>query len=131
MISELLSDLKYRVRALFRRGEMEHELDDEMRFHIEREAEKYRAAGMTAEEAGRRGRVLFGGGGVVKGERRDAGGLSYLESIMQDLRYAIRALRRNPGFTIGVMVTLALGIGANTAMLGVVARLLFRSPPLL
>jgi predicted permease len=131
MISELLSDLKYRLRALFRRGEMEHELDDEMRFHIEREAEKYQATGISAEEARRRAHVAFGGVELAKEESRDARGLSVLETIQQDLRYAIRSLRRNPVFTAGVIVTLALGIGANTAMFGVVDRLLFRNPPML
>ena len=131
MVSEFLGDLRYRLRALFRRTTVERELDDELRFHIEREAKKYRDAGMMPDEAMRRARVAFGGVDMAKEASRDGRGLTWLESMGQDLRYALRALRRNPGFTFGVIVTLGLGIGANAAMFGVVDRLLFRTPPYL
>jgi putative ABC transport system permease protein len=130
-LAEITSDVKYRIRALLRRGELERELDEELGFHVEREAEKRRAEGVPAEEALRQARVAFGGVEQIKERSRDTRGLSFLEIISQDLRYAIRSLGRNPGFTAGVILTLGLGIGANTAMFSVVDRLLFRSLPML
>lgn len=131
MIPELLSDIRYRLRALFRRGAVELELDQELRFHLEREAEKHVREGHSPEEAMRRARIAFGGMDVVKEASREGRGLRWLETILQDLRYAGRSLRRSPAFTLGVMVTLALGIGANAVMFGIVDRLLFRTPPFL
>jgi len=131
MLTEILSDIRYRLRALFRRQAVERELDQELRFHLEREAEKYLKQGASPDEAMRRARVAFGGIDSAKEASRDGRGLALLETATADLRYALRSLRRNPGFTLGVVVTLALGIGANAAMFGIVDRLLFRSPPYL
>ncbi len=130
MLAEFFSDLQYRFRALFSRSAVEQEMDEELRFHLQREAEKLMADGFPAAEAMRRARVAFGGVESVKEASRDGRGLALLETIAQDLRYAIRSLRRNPGFTIGVILTLGLGIGANAAMFGIVDRLLFRTPAL-
>jgi putative ABC transport system permease protein len=131
MVSELWSDIRYRVRALLRRRAMESDLDEELRFHLEREADKHEAAGLSRDEAIRRARVAFGGVERAKDESRDGRGTQLLESAMQDLRYSIRTLRARPGFTLGVVMTLGLGIGANAAMFGIVDRLLFRPPPFL
>ena len=131
MIAELLSDLRYRARALFNRRAVERELDDELRFHLQHEAEKHAREGVPAAEAMRRDRLAFGGVDVAKEASRDGRGLSLLENALQDLRYAVRSLRRNPAFTIGVILTLGLGIGANAAMFDIVDRLLFRAPPYL
>ena len=125
-ISDWMSDLRYRMRALFRRAELERELDDELRFHIERETEKHVRAGVDRAEAARRARLSFGGVDRVKEDSRDARGVRVLEIVVRDLRYAIRGLRAHPGFTLAVVATLALGIGANTAMFGIVDRLMFR-----
>ncbi len=131
MLTEILSDIRYRLRALFRRAAVERELDQELRFHLEREAEKHLREGASPDEAMRRARVAFGGVDSAKEASRDGRGLALLETATRDLRYALRSLRRNPGFTLGVVLTLALGIGANAAMFGIVDRLLFRSPPYL
>ena len=128
MIDELWSDVRYRVRALFRRADVERELDDELRFHLDRETEKLVAAGIPPHEARRRARLAFGGVDAAKEGSRDVRGTALIESVIQDVRYALRGLRARPAFTAGVVVTLALGIGANTAMFGVVDRLLFRAP---
>ena len=128
MFSELWSDLRYRARALFNRRALERELDDELRFHIECEAEKYERAGVPRAEAMRRARLAFGGVDRAKEESRDARGTLLLETALQDVRYALRGLRARPSFTVGVMLTLGLGIGANAAMFGIVDRLLFRTP---
>jgi putative ABC transport system permease protein len=128
MLAEFFSDLRYRFRALFSRRAVEQELDEELRFHLQREAEKLMADGIPAAEATRRARVEFGGVESVKEASRDGRGLALVETLMQDLRYAVRALRRNPGFTIGVILTLGLGIGVNAAMFGIVDQLLFRAP---
>jgi putative ABC transport system permease protein len=123
-----LNDLRFRLRALFRRNVMDRELDAELGFHIEQEAAKHIRAGKTPDEARRLARASFGGMERIKDDTRDARGLVALETLAQDLRYAVRGLAANPIFTAGVVVTLGLGIGANAAMFGIVDRLLFRSP---
>src|SRR5437660_9627447 len=131
MLSQLLSDIRYRLRALFARASVEQELDDELRFHIEREAEKYERQGMSHEPALRRARLEFGGVEQVKEASRDMRGIARLESIVRDLRYAMRSLKNRPAFTLTVIATLALGIGANTAIFPLVDALVLRPLPVL
>ncbi len=131
MWARLWSEVRYRARAVFRREAMERELDEELQFHLEREAARHRAAGLPAGEALRQARLAFGGVERVKEASRDGRGVRWLERAGQDLRYAARSLRRTPGFTIAVIATLGLGVGINAAMFGIVDRLLFRAPPFL
>ncbi|MGE5101563.1 MAG: permease prefix domain 1-containing protein, partial [Deltaproteobacteria bacterium] len=112
----MLKDIRYRLRAVFRRGSVEQELDDEIRFHLEREAEKYVRSGVDPADAMRRARLAFGGVDNTKEESREARGTARIESIVQDLRYSMRSLRHQPHFTVAVVLTLALGIGANVAL---------------
>ncbi|HWP71023.1 MAG TPA: ABC transporter permease [Gemmatimonadaceae bacterium] len=127
----MLNDLLYRLRALFKRETMERELDDELRFHIEKETAKLVSAGMSPDDARRQARASFGGLEGIKDDTRDARGLVLLETLAQDIRYAARGLAARPVFTGGIVLTLGLGIGANATMFGIVDRLLFRSPPTL
>ena len=129
MLSELWSELRYRLRAFLRREDVERELDDELRFHIEREAEKYVRAGLHPDEARRRARVIFGGVELTKERSRDARGIARLESLAQDVRYALRSLRQHRAFSVTVVLTLALGIGANVAIFALVDALLLRPLP--
>jgi predicted permease len=125
----LLNDVRYRLRALFSRDSVEQELDAELRFHIQREAEKYERQGMSHEAALRRARLEFGGVELMKDASRDLRGTARLESLVRDLRYATRSLKSRPAFALTVIATLALGIGANAAIFTLVDALLLRPLP--
>jgi predicted permease len=129
MLNELWSDVRYRARALFCRGAMERELDAELRAHIEHQAEAFERGGLPPDEARRRAVIAFGGLEPMKEHTRDARGTRLVESLLQDARYALRVLRKQPAFTLAVVLVLAIGIGANTATFTVINGLLLRRLP--
>src|SRR5262245_13344766 len=110
----MLNKLRLRLRALFFKSKMEEELDEEVRFHLERECEENIARGMTPEEARYAAIRSFGGVERVKEESRDVWGVRLVEELWQDLRFSVRMLGKQPGFTTVVILTLALGISVNT-----------------
>jgi predicted permease len=125
----MLSDLRYRLRAFFRRDSVEGELDTELQFHLEKHVEKLAASGMPRAEALRQARLALGGLDPVKEQCRDALGTRWLEEFWQDVRYAGRTLRSSPAFAATTVLTLALGIGANTTAFSAANALLFRTLP--
>jgi len=117
------------VRALFRKSRADEELDAELREYLRAAVAEKRRAGLSQLQAVRAARAEMGSIEAVKDRVRDVGWESTLESIWQDVRYGARMLRRSPGFTVLVVVLLASGIGANTAVFSVINTLMLRDLP--
>jgi putative ABC transport system permease protein len=125
----VFNDLLFRLRSLFRRDTVESEADAELRFHFDQQVEKYIKSGMTREQATRRARIEVGGHEQLKEEIRDARGVNLIETLFQDIRYGLRILGRTPVISCVAILSLALGIGANTAIFSLIDTVMLRMLP--
>jgi predicted permease len=117
------------MRGLFRRSRVEHDLGDEVRFHLNARTEHWQRTGLSRAEAERRARLEFGGVESFKDACREARGLRPLDELGADVRFAARLMRRSPGFTLVAVSTLAIAIGANTAIYGLIDAALLDTLP--
>src|SRR5690349_13193133 len=118
-----------RLRSLFRWAQADQELDDELRHHLERKTEEYVAQGMTQEEAHRRARIDLGGIELTKEKCRDARRLNWIQDFVQDLRYGVRMLLKNSGFSGVAVLVLGLGIAVNATIFSALDATAFRPLP--
>ncbi len=118
-----------RLRALLFRDDLKREIEDEIQSHLELETRKYLRSGMPEDEARRRANIVLGGTVRVLEECREERGIPFLENVLRDCRYALRIFRRSPAFTLAVVLTVALGVGANTTVFAFCKAMLLATLP--
>lgn len=124
-----IDDVRFRLKALWTQRGLEQEMNEEMSFHLDMETRKYEGEGMSPDAARARAVREYGGAPRQRERAREAWGISAVAELLVDARHALRQLRRNPGFAAAALVTLALGIGANTAIFSIADQALLQRPP--
>ena len=121
-----LSSFRLRLRSLFRRNQVEQDLSEELQYHLDQKTQEYLAAGLTPDEARQKAHREFGGVELSKENCRDTRRVNHIEGLLQDLGFALRQMRRAPGFALTAVLILALGIAANVIVFGVLQALVLR-----